>query len=397
MKLNKDRQNTSVLVKRFDRGTFDASTRNDQGFLVAPVKATRTGVFVYQFADGKKVRELRHPDEVFHPDSLKTLANVPMTNEHPQEMVDASNARLHTVGWMGESVTTDGRYVMGKATVFDGGTIAEILAGKEEISCGYLCEMDETPGEFEGERYDVVQRKIRYNHFAVVKKGRAGPEVRLKLDAADAVQIEDQPNRGAEMKVKILVGGKEFEIEGANAQAVVDAMNAEVEKLTKESKDAADALSGVKSELEQATGKVDGLQGKVDSLTEQLKVRADKGDDKAAFNAAVSARIRVLGIAKKVLAKDTKFDEMTDLDLMKAVVEKQSDAKLDGKSAEYITARFDVAVESDETLTAVQDSLGREIVTARDKRDEGCDPEAARKKAMDKSKEAWKSPSPSSK
>src|SRR5690606_20498946 len=36
----------------------------------------------------------------------------------------------------------------------------------------------------EGEKYDRVQRRIRYNHVAIVPEGRAGEAVALRMDAA---------------------------------------------------------------------------------------------------------------------------------------------------------------------------------------------------------------------
>lgn len=51
-------------------------------------------------------------------------------------------------------------------------------------------ERDETPGVFEGERYDVVQRDISTNHLSHVPHGRAGEEVTIHLDSADDIGIQ---------------------------------------------------------------------------------------------------------------------------------------------------------------------------------------------------------------
>ena len=42
-----------------------------------------------------------------------------------------------------------------------------------------------------GERYDHRQTNIRGNHVAIVRKGRAGPDVKLLLDSEDAILVED--------------------------------------------------------------------------------------------------------------------------------------------------------------------------------------------------------------
>ena len=43
-------------------------------------------------------------------------------------------------------------------------------------------EPDETPGEWNGQPYDVIQRNIRINHLALVANARAGDSARLNLD-----------------------------------------------------------------------------------------------------------------------------------------------------------------------------------------------------------------------
>ena len=63
---------TLANVIRYDIGELSAVERTDQGFLRAPAKITRTGVFNYRKADGSIRRELRTPAEVFTSGSLKS-------------------------------------------------------------------------------------------------------------------------------------------------------------------------------------------------------------------------------------------------------------------------------------------------------------------------------------
>jgi hypothetical protein len=54
---------------------------------------------------------------------------------------------------------------------------------------GYFAEFDPTPGVApEGETYDGIQRRIRYNHLSLLRagEGRAGPDVRLLLDSFES-------------------------------------------------------------------------------------------------------------------------------------------------------------------------------------------------------------------
>jgi len=83
-----------VKVQRYDQGRFDAGTlkRDAVGALRFDARLTRTGVFAYRMPDGSVRRELRHPDHVFKPDSLKSLALATLTLRHPQEgMVRGDN------------------------------------------------------------------------------------------------------------------------------------------------------------------------------------------------------------------------------------------------------------------------------------------------------------------
>ena len=50
-----------------------------------------------------------------------------------------------------------------------------------ELSCGYNLRLDETPGVWEGQPYDAIQRDIEINHLALVDKARAGEQARLNL------------------------------------------------------------------------------------------------------------------------------------------------------------------------------------------------------------------------
>ena len=179
-------------VQRYDNGKFKKATRTKQGFLKADAYVTRAGVFNYQMADGSVRRELRPPEEVFSQDSLSTLSEIPVTNDHPPQFVDAANAKNYFAGYTSEKNEQDGIFVKSGLTIVDKKTIDEMEKdGKLETSCGYTCEVELTPGVFNGEKYDAIQRNIRYNHVAIVDRGRAGPEVRVRLDSNSALMVSD--------------------------------------------------------------------------------------------------------------------------------------------------------------------------------------------------------------
>jgi hypothetical protein len=166
--------------------------RDKRGFVEVPAFVTRTGVLAYRRADGTLVRELRHPDHVFLPESLATLASAPVCVGHPGaglEWVTPDNAHTHEVGVV-SSHRREGNYVDATLSVRRADTIRRIDS-KElvDVSAAYDADIDPTPGTWEGEPYDQVQTNITYNHVALLPPGtgRAGRDVRLRADSADAV------------------------------------------------------------------------------------------------------------------------------------------------------------------------------------------------------------------
>jgi hypothetical protein len=117
-------------------------------------------------------------------------------------MVDSSNWNRYSVG----DVTTaapKGIFVDGSLVVRKKEAIDSIDSGDaKEVSCGYTCDLDMTPGVYQGQHYDAVQRNIKYNHVALgpANWGRAGSDVALRLDSTDALAyVNDEGDDGAVM------------------------------------------------------------------------------------------------------------------------------------------------------------------------------------------------------
>lgn len=147
-------------------------------------RLTRTGVLPYHQADGSVFNELRLPEEVFKTDSLATLAHAPVTDLHGG-MVSPDNVQTLGVGFVSDDVKQDGRFVAGSAIIQRQDTIGKVSRRELcELSPGYRCWVENTSGEYNGQRYDGIQRDIVYNHLALGPKdwGRAGNEVALRLD-----------------------------------------------------------------------------------------------------------------------------------------------------------------------------------------------------------------------
>jgi DNA-binding Xre family transcriptional regulator len=183
---------------RSDRGLLSKPSRTPQGFLQADAFFTRTGVFEYRNLDGTVRRELRLPEEVFRPDSLATFRSATVTMGHPREPVTPRNARTHGVGYTKDDVRRDGDKMRGTIIIDDEKAIAEMKAGRREISNGYFCDLEMTAGVTagidgveDGLTYDCIQRNIIGNHVAIVDRGRAGPEVVARVDSMRVDSVDD--------------------------------------------------------------------------------------------------------------------------------------------------------------------------------------------------------------
>lgn len=203
-------------VGRVDRYNLkiDASTvvRHPNGWVDVWGVATRVGVFDYEdpTKPGGIFREYRPADEVLDPASIVTLDGVPFTIEHPDDGVDAGNARELTHGWVLE-VKVDGDLVLARIRVATEDALAAIQAGKLELSCGYTTKLDLVAGVTDrGEAFDAIQRDIRYNHLALVDLARAGHVARLRFDSL-RVQRQDSGKAIRMQKFKLTFDGKTYE------------------------------------------------------------------------------------------------------------------------------------------------------------------------------------------
>lgn len=307
-------------------GRLDGLQRTPQGGVRIPAHLTRVGVFPYVQPDGTVRRELRPPEEVFAEDSLATLRLAPVTVGHPGE-VRADNYRSLAVGIVGENVRQSDRFVAGDVIVQDAATVAQVGSTLEEISCGYRVRLDMTPGTWEGQPYDVVQRTIRYNHVGLGPKnwGRAGNEVRLHLDSKDGGPGEDVSSTHYDSGMALT---PEEIAAKAKLEAERDTLRTENERLAKEN---AGLRSDQRSAPETSGGKID--------------------PDPKAIDALVTKRLDCIDAARVVLGPqfDGRADgkRLSEREVCLAVIAKADPAfRTDGKNDDYISARFDFIVEA---------------------------------------------------
>ena len=328
------------MAYRVDRGTLKPPVRRADGSLLVEGVLTRSGVFEYRNPDGTKRLEYRPPEEVFKADSVSTVALRPVTNEHPGALLTSETVRDHIVGMTGADPRQDADHLVASLVVFDAEAIADIEAGKQELSCGYEVTMDETPGTTpKGERYDSVQRSISYNHVAIVESGRAGPQARIRMDAAYMVVADSETTISSSHKDQMDLAQALKRIEEITAEKTREALRADVAELN---------LKEAKSQTEVATAERDDARDKLEKA-ETARTDSD-GKRTGEINEAVKVRVFAANILPDPDEKGLgRFDKMTDREIKVAWVEAVADTKLDSdKSDEYVNVRFDIAVETHE-------------------------------------------------
>ena len=362
-------------------------SKTPEGFLTGKAIVTSVGVFTYLNADGSTRRELRLPQEVFSEDSLNSMKLKPLTNDHPSELLTSGNAKTYQVGTLGSdpsswidgygtvhpeeqgrgySSGSDGFHVSISMTITDASAIQDVALGKTALSMGYDCEIEEASAgaTWCGVAYDCIQRNIRYNHCAIVDIARAGDAARIRMDRADAIQIQQKTESKQEINSKkeinrmkkVTIDGIEYEGEDLLVMKFIDDHN----KLEAAGK----ALDEMKKELDEKEKKLSALEAekdankdRADKAEKSLKEAKEQALDNKRLDEAVNARIALLDAASR--AEVEVKDGMTDLEIKKAVITSlYPTAKLDGKDDVYICARFDAVLED---LDSRADSSGREI------------------------------------
>lgn len=336
------------MAIRYDTARMSKVREAPGGGLKVEAALARTGILEYKNADGSTRFEYRPASEVFAPEALESFRGAPVTLGH-QGKITPENWSQKAVGHVGEDTRADEQagLVLATVTVQRKDAIERIQAGDlVEVSAGYNVELDETPGITpEGQRYDAVQRFVRGNHLALGPSGwgRSGGAVSLRLDG-------DQE----ESKLPLMS-------EPAKAQEVVIRVDqsAEIEKLR---------------------GEKDALLARVREL-----------EDPARIDSLVQAKFKVVDSARKVLGPDFKTDGLTDTELMAEVIRSRNKSfVVDGKSAEYISAAFDMALVLEAppspTLSQIRIDAAQAVPSGSALAD-------AIKKGREEAKEIWKKPS----
>lgn len=176
-----------ISTMRFDSIPVDETYFTKEGYFIDHPIVTSTGIFEYKNPDGSIRRELRLADEVFDQASLDSYEGKPVIVTHEAGLVTKDNVDQEYIGTVLSKGYQDGEKVRAKIIIHNTDSLS---CGLRELSLGYNMKLDETPGEWNGQPYDAIQREIRINHLALVANARAGDSARLNLDG------ENPENKG---------------------------------------------------------------------------------------------------------------------------------------------------------------------------------------------------------
>lgn len=378
------------MEQRFDSIPLSDTYFTPEGYLIDNPILTRVGIFEYHNPDGTIRRELRLPEEVFAAESLASYKGKPVILTHEAGLVDVDNVQQEHIGTILSEGIQDGDNVRAQIVIHD----AESLDyGLRELSLGYTQTPDETPGVWNGQPYDAIQRNIQINHLALVEKARAGEQARLNIDGEEqggnqmskarkdgltpeeiARLVEEYKQRQAQR----MENTNPTTDEGTNPdEQTTDEDEADPVNEVKDRRDRRDA-SGDCETMDEASGviaqqdediqklldfiaqlqaKIDfdeasaEEEAKTDSEGETAEANADEEEPQEnplnmdSIDAYVNQKIELIRLGDKLNLDG--IETMKPMDAKKAIIKKvHPNIRLDGKDIAYINAMFDIAKES---------------------------------------------------
>ncbi|NJR75231.1 MAG: DUF2213 domain-containing protein [Scytonema sp. CRU_2_7] len=265
-----------MITIRHDKGVIKQKHLTAEGFLKVDAIFTRTGVFEYRNDDGTIRKELRHPDDVLKSDSLASMEMLPITFNHPKErVVDVENARKLQIGFTGQKINIDGENIKGTVVITDKDSINAIEnEGIQELSLGYNVVLIKEDGDFKGQRFDYRQTEIKYNHLALVPKGRAGVS-KLILDSVDAVQTETENKQDSNQQKEHNMTMVKKNLDGILYEGAPEIVNA-LDKATARADKAESDVSTLTKEVETLKANLDATKVKLDTAEKLIIPRRYK-------------------------------------------------------------------------------------------------------------------------
>jgi len=388
----------STTCFRYDVAPIEKYELTPEGYLRCWSTIARTGVQMYTDADGSVRREYRPETEVASPESLASFAGKAITLEHPPVLLDSANTKDYQIGFSGTEVVYDNGFVRAVMTITDQDAIERIMRGDaKEVSAGYRVNYEANAGVTDGgENYDGIQKEISGNHIAVVRRGRAGPQVKLHLDRLDAADPSlITPIEEPSVTAKVNFDGAEFEVTESVALAITkerEDAKMSYEDMKKMYDGMMSEASKMKEEMDamhkEMKGKQDSAEGRADALAEEnTALKADLDSAKQVnVDSLVEERIALIDKARPSLDSAFDFAGKSVREIMEASIKAvRGDSDLSVRSDDYVTAMFDTLVEAGSRDDSGTQELRQAVASI-------ASPMSAPSSYMERTQNAWKTP-----
>ena len=388
----------STTCFRYDVAPIEKYELTPEGYLRCWSTIARTGVQMYTDADGSVRREYRPETEVASPESLASFAGKAITLEHPPVLLDSANTKDYQIGFSGTEVVYDNGFVRAVMTITDQDAIERIMRGDaKEVSAGYRVNYEANAGVTDGgENYDGIQKEISGNHIAVVRRGRAGPQVKLHLDRLDAADPSlITPIEEPSVTAKVNFDGAEFEVTESVALAITkerEDAKMSYEDMKKMYDGMISKASKMKEEMDamhkEMKGKQDSAEGRADALAEEnTALKADLDSAKQVnVDSLVEERIALIDKARPSLDSAFDFAGKSVREIMEASIKAvRGDSDLSVRSDDYVTAMFDTLVEAGSRDDSGTQELRQAVASI-------ASPMSAPSSYMERTQNAWKTP-----
>lgn len=159
---------------------------DNNGYLtVLSTPVSSFGIFEYSAAqvgldgDPNRIVNVYRPEaSITNPDAIKSFQIVPLIDEHDllsgfeEDGEDVMSPEEKGIDGVMSNVQYQKPWLVADLKVFTRRMQRAIDSGKVELSLGYTCDWDYTPGVFEGTPYEVVQTNMCGNHIALVEAAR---------------------------------------------------------------------------------------------------------------------------------------------------------------------------------------------------------------------------------
>jgi len=229
------------------------------------------GCVIPEYVTSPRVDLFVPGEEMACAEALRSLEGVPIVaGDHTWLTPEIVNT--YGMGNVAGAPRIEGPYTVVDLLVTNPEAIQAIESGEiGEISAGYHSEIDFTPGEWNGQQYDALQKGIRYNHIAVIPagSGRAGADVRIINKKKE--EVKNMP-----IKVKLANTGAYIQVENEEDATAVEkesqASGASLEKLMADLEKNAAELAEVQSQNESLKGELSTYKEKLDQLLSEEAV-----------------------------------------------------------------------------------------------------------------------------